>query len=303
MRLNRIRCSIVGALLFVLPVCNVGVAQAQSLPGPVLPEQIHGIWLVGARTTAAQELGNATRSTLQVTRVFSGPTIGPALLGQRIEVISANEPGSGNNRIFPAPAQGENGIWAVTRTSGGLKVLLGQRAYGLSLPSREGVTASYFTPYENALQVGLAVEKVAKLNRLETTERLKGYAFNNVPEVSAWAIASLAPLLDPDTQEAFFKSLLANTQVPLFGRLAADAQLIQLLKSDWQPSPERETVLLGWAAEPLDEPAALALTNWLRETDTISDEQRQKLTTALLNNTSLSDAVRTVVIQNLPQRG
>lgn len=297
MRLNRVRRSVGCALMLALAACSAAPGRAQNIPGQVLPEQIHGVWLVGAKTVGAQELGNATRSTLQVTRVFSGPMTGPTLLGQKFEVISTNQPGSGPSAIVPPPAQGENGIWVVSRTNSGLKAQLGQRAYGLALPAREGVAANDFTSYESALQVGLAVEKVARLSRLEATERLKGYALNDVPEVSAWAVNSLGTLLDPDSQEAFLKPLLANTQVPLLGRLAADAQFLELQKSDWRQSPERQAVLAGWVGEPLDERSALALAVWLRDTESLTAEEKSKLGPALLNNDKLSEAARSAVKQ------
>lgn len=135
--------------------------------------------------------------------------------------------------------------------------------------------------FPQALTHAQSIESVAKGDRKEQIRLLETSAKSPIPQLSAWAITTLAES-GVETVPQFFQSLADDPKIPIAGQIALDKGLQQLDeagKAQWNASSTRLDLWRRLVVAPADEDEALSIVRGISEIARNESQHREKAQT------------------------
>lgn len=186
-------------------------------------------FLVFAHVVSIQKMENeAGLAIMEISHVYKGPE---NLKNKTFSLVVTE----GGRFSVPDLNVGEEGVWCVTIIKENLQPQLGEH-FGLWSPTRKKFDKVY---YEHILRLADYIEGYEKTVAPENkVAYLKKGAFNEVGEISAWAINELSYLNDEITNEYLY-GLTDASDLSVLGKLKLDEVLSRVKSKEWSYAKER----------------------------------------------------------------
>jgi hypothetical protein len=265
--------TIEGLLLFVVTSTILAGEHPNTL---TLPELGHDSALVSA------EVSNVVpgpykgwfTATLKVTHVYAGNSVHE---GDSFVVPSSGDaPDVNGTGVRPVPKVGEQGLWVVKVHKGEAFSHNLLREFHGVFPARKGIDKRY----DQAKKLAEAVEEVYHAEPVKAENLLNHQWVSSVPEVSMWAVRSLAEVA-PGAIIERANDLSGGGKVGIPGQTAGDEALCRLLKEKWIESDDRRKLLMKWATTTPSEFDAEVVGQWLDQFSQHADSKDQALVDAM----------------------
>ena len=193
---------------------------------------------------------NHLTAAIEITHVYGGIVAnnpGGFLVVQQVEGSTA----AGLWRLSPPLKEGESGIWFLRQTAD-LQALYPAPGPPFAMPARRELRLA---GYEAVRQWAEAFGRVWRAPAQGRWQMLEALSRDRTPEVSAWAIDTLARS-KPKEALPLLKELVRDKDVPVAAEVLIDGFLSAGEHAFWARSLERRVLFARWMAEPLEEPAA-----------------------------------------------
>lgn len=149
--------------------------------------------------------------------------------------------------VTPPVSLFEDGVWLLKIHNDKQFFPLGRQQFGISWPVRKDIDRRY----QQDLKLALAIEDVSRRPQENQFEALKEYSTSAIPEISSWAIQTIAQAR-PKDGEKFLNSLVINPKLGVAGQIALDEALVNLVGEKWIRSEKRSSIMEKWVSGDID---------------------------------------------------